>query len=121
MKETYPNSLNKNTMISTDTEDMVVYICYVTPAKLKVVDEFYKSDGVTLVSSSVRSEDTYDAGYEYSVSALSYSNRVIIRTYLMSHLISMEFLQAIQQSHSNIRLTHHISMCMIITLMKMVI
>lgn len=73
--ETYPNSLNKNTMISTDTEDMVVYICYVTPAKLKVVDEFYKSDGTTLVSSSVRSENTYDAGYEYSVSALSYSNR----------------------------------------------
>ena len=73
--DTYANTLDSDTMISTSTEDMDVYICYVTPAKLKVVDEFYKSDGTTLVSSTVRSEETYDAGYNYSVSALSYYKR----------------------------------------------
>lgn len=72
---TYANTLDNNAMISTSTEDMDVYICYVTPAKLKVVDEFYKSDGTTLVSSTVRSEETYDAGYDYNVSALAYNKR----------------------------------------------
>lgn len=73
--DTYANPLDNYAMISTSTEDMDVYICYVTPAKLKVVDEFYKSDGTTLVSSTVRSEETYDAGHDYSVSALSYNKR----------------------------------------------
>ena len=73
--DTYANTLDSDTMISTSTEDMDVYICYVTPAKLKVVDEFYKSDGTTLVSSTVRSEETYDAGHDYSVSALPYNKR----------------------------------------------
>ena len=72
---TNANTLDNNTMISTNTKDMDVYICYVTPVKLKVVDEFYKSDGTTLVSSTVRSEETYDAGHNYSVSALPYNQR----------------------------------------------
>lgn len=73
--DTYPINLNSKPVISTGTEDKDIYICYLTPVKLKVVDEFYKSDGTTLVSSNVRSEETYTSGYRYSVSALPYNNR----------------------------------------------
>lgn len=64
-----------DTAVVTGTKNMDVYIHYATPVTIKVVDEFYKADGTTLVTSKTRSTVTEDYGYEYDYKALSYSER----------------------------------------------